>query len=56
MEGIFAWIVIVLIWAAIKGVFSGSGGDEYSSSEEANKFTVKVKKGLPPKETGLKVD
>ncbi len=56
MEGIFAWIVIVLIWAAIKGVFSGSGGDEYSSSEEANKFTVKVQKGLPPKETGLKVD
>ena len=56
MEGIILWVVVALIWAAIKGVFSGAGGDESSSSEEANKFTVKVKKGLPPKDTGLKVD
>ena len=59
MEGIVIWIVIVIGWALLKGVFSavtGSGGDDSSSSVEANPFTVKVKKGLPPKDTGLKVD
>ena len=34
----------------------GNGGDDSSSSEEANKFTVKVKKGKPPKNTGLTID
>ena len=48
MEGIILWVVIALIWAAIKGVFSGAGGDESSSSEEVNKFTVKVKTAASP--------
>ena len=59
MEGIVIWIVIIIGWAILKGVFSavtGSGGDNSSSSVEANPFTVKVKKGLPPKDTGLSVD
>jgi tellurite resistance protein len=59
MEGIVIWIVIVIGWALLKGVFSaatGSGGDDSSTSVEANPFTVKVKKGLPPKDTGLTVD
>ncbi|MDB3876924.1 TerB family tellurite resistance protein [Candidatus Pelagibacter ubique] len=59
MEGIVIWIVIIIGWAILKGVFSavtGSGGDDSSSSVEANPFTVKVKKGLPPKDTGLSVD
>ena len=59
MEGIIIWIVIVIGWALLKGVFSaatGSGGDDSSTSVEANPFTVKVKKGLPPKDTGLTVD
>ena len=59
MESIVIWIVIIIGWALLKGVFSaatGSGGDDSSSSVEANPFTVKVKKGLPPKDTGLTVD
>ena len=61
MEGILIWIVIVIGWAVIRGAFSGGGAfsseeDDHSSSEAANKFTVKVKKGLPPKNTGLKVE
>ena len=59
MEGIIIWIVIVIGWALLKGVFSaatGGSGDDSSSSVEANPFTIKVKKGLPPKDTGLTVD
>ena len=56
MEGIIIWIVIIVIWTVIRGVFSGSGGDDSSSSEEANKFTVQIKKGFPPKNTGIKVN
>ena len=59
MEGIVIWIVIVIGWALLKGVFSaatGGSGDDSSSSVEANPFTIKVKKGLPPKDTGLTVD
>ena len=59
MEGIVIWIVVIIGWALLKGVFSavtGSGGDNSSSSVEANPFTVKVKKSLPPKDTGLTVD
>ena len=56
MEGIIIWIVIIVIWTVIRGVFSGSGGDDSSSSEEANKFTVQIKKGFPPKNTGIQVN
>ena len=59
MEGIIIWIVIVIGWALLKGVFSaatGGSGDDSSSSVEANPFTIKVKKGLPPKDTGLTVE
>ena len=61
MEGILIWIFIIIGWAVIRGAFSSGGAfssddDDYSSSEAANKFTVKVKKGLPPKATGIKVE
>ena len=59
MEGILIVIALSVGWAILKAIFSGVtgiGGDDSYSSEEANKFTVQVKKGLPPKETGLKVD
>lgn len=59
MEGILIVIALSVGWAILKSLFfgvTGIGGDDSSSSEEANKFTVQVKKGLPPKETGLKVD
>ena len=59
MEGILIVIVLSIGWAILKAIFTGVtgiGGDDSSSSEEVNKFTVKVKKGLPPKATGIKVD
>jgi len=59
MEGILIVIVLSIGWAILKAIFSGVtgiGGDDSSSSEEANKFTVKVKKGKPPKNTGLTID
>ena len=61
MEGILIWIFLIIGWAVIRGAFSSGGAfssddDDYSSSEAANKFTVKVKKGLPPKATGIKVE
>ena len=60
MEGILIVIVLSIGWAILKAIFSGvtgmGGDDNSSSSEEANKFTVKVKKGQPPKHTGLTVD
>ena len=61
MEGILIWIFIIIGWAVIRGAFSSGGAfssedDDYSSSEAANKFKIKVKKGLPPKATGLKVE
>ena len=59
MEGILIVIVLSIGWAILKAIFSGVtgiGGDDSSSSEEANKFTVQVKKGLPPKDSGLKIE
>ena len=59
MEGILIVIALSVGWAILKAIFSGVtgiGGDDSSSSEEANKFTVQVKKGLPPKDSGLKIE
>ena len=57
MEGILIWIGIVIAWAVIKGIFSSiSGNDSNESSSSENAFTVGVKKGLPPTDTGLKVE
>jgi len=60
MEGIVIVIVLSIAWAILKAIFTsitGIGGDHDSSSgESANAFTVRVKKGLPAKDTGLKVD
>ena len=59
MEGILIVIVLSIGWAILKAIFSGVtgiGGDDSSSSEEANKFTIQVKKGLPPKDSGLKIE
>ena len=57
MEGIVIWIVIIIGWAILKGIFS-SGGD---NNEEARreilaklKLQLKViEEGLPPKENKL---
>jgi len=59
MEGILIVIVLSIGWAILKAIFSGVtgiGSDDSSSSVEANAFTVRVKKGLPPTDTGLKVE
>ena len=57
MEGILIWIGIAVVWAVIRGVFSSSSGNNSNeSSSSENAFTVGVKKGLPPNDTGLKVE
>ena len=56
MEGIVIWIVIALIWAAIKGVFSsGGGGDDEARQEIFDKLRLqlKVTEEIPPKDRGL---
>ena len=56
MEGIVIWIVIALVWAAIKGVFSsGGGGDDEARQEIFDKLRLqlKVTEEIPPKDRGL---
>ena len=57
MDGGVIWIIIV-VGIFIFNMISGSNDEsnESSTSVEANPFTIKVKKGLPPKDTGLTVD
>ena len=57
MDGGVIWIIIV-VGIFIFNMISGSNDEsnESSTSVEANPFTVKVKKGLPPKNTGLTVE
>ena len=57
MEGILIWIGIAVVWAVIRGVFSSSSGNNSNeSSSSENAFTVNVKKGLPPTNSGLKIE
>jgi len=57
MEYVLFWIIAAIIWAAVKGVFSsGDEDNSYDDSESENKFTIKVKKGLPPSEYGIKLE
>jgi hypothetical protein len=58
MEIVLFWIIGAVIWAAIKGVFNSSSeeGEFSNNSESGNKFAIKVTKGLPQKDTGIKVD
>ena len=57
MDGGVIWIIIV-VGIFIFNMISGSNDEsnESSTSVEANPFTIKVKKGLPPKDTGLTVE
>ena len=57
MDWGIVWVIFIIgsvIWNIIAD--SSNESNESSTSVEANPFTVKVKKGLPPKDTGLTVD
>jgi len=56
MESIVVWIIIVIGWAILKGVFSKSDAEVIAESVRENPFEIRVKSGLPPAETGLKID
>ena len=57
MEGIIIWIVIIIGWAILKGLFSGSG--EGVSDEQRReifdkiKLQLKVSEEIPPKDRDL---
>ncbi len=57
MEGIVIWIFIIIGWAILRGVFSGSGG-EVSDEQRRElfdklKLQLKVSEEIPPKDKGL---
>ena len=57
MDWGIVWVIFIIgsvIWNIIAD--SSNESNESSTSVEANPFTVKVKKGLPPKDTGLTVE
>ena len=57
MDWEIVWVIFIIgsvIWNIIAD--SSNESNESSTSVEANPFTVKVKKGLPPKDTGLTVE
>ena len=58
MEGIVIWIIIIIGWALLKGGFRTltGGGEDGGAFSSSNPFTIKVKKGLPPSNSGIKVD
>ena len=56
MEGWIIWIVIAIGWAVLRGVFSGDSSSDVQQSLSENAFTVNVKKGLPPTNSGLKIE
>ena len=59
MEGILIWIGLAIAWAVIKGIFSSVSGSSSSDLQEFvsnNAFSIKIKKGLPPSSTGIKID
>ena len=56
MEGVLIWIAIAIGWAVLRGVFSGDSSSDAQQSLSENAFTVNVKKGLPPTNSGLKIE
>ena len=56
MEGVLIWIAIAIGWAVLWGVFSGDSSSDAQQSLSENAFTVNVKKGLPPTNSGLKIE
>ena len=55
MDGGIIWIIIIIAWIIIRVVSSSDGSSNEQSSSE-NAFTVGVKKGLPPADSGLKIE
>ena len=55
MEGWIIWIVIIIGWAALRGVFSGDSSSSEREIVEENRFTLKVKEEIPPADTDIKV-
>ena len=59
MEGIIVWIIIIIVWAVVKGAFSSSGGDGNLSDEQKSelydnvRLQLKVSEEIPPKDKGL---
>ena len=51
MEGILIWIVVVVIWAVIKGVFSSGGSGKYQdeAGDDIDAFAISVKHQIPDK-------
>ena len=51
MEGILIWLVVVVIWAAIKGVFSSGGSGKYQdeAGDDIDALAISVKHQIPDK-------
>ena len=51
MEGILIWLVVVVIWAVIKGVFSSGGSGKYQdeAGDDIDAFAISVKHQIPDK-------